>query len=163
MVKPNAAACSLIPELSITQNHKVKQKRKEMKKLLMICGLLFSVVTFAQAQDGGRKMATPEERAQKNAEQLTKKLSLSEDQKAKVTAIFLDQAVAMKKAREENKGGDREAMMAKMKALNDENDVKINALLNDDQKKAFAEWKKERAENMKKRMEGRGPQGGGGQ
>jgi protein CpxP len=135
-----------------------------MKKLLIICGLLFSVVTFAQAQQGGgdRKMPTPEERAQKSADQLAKKLSLSDDQKTKVTAIFLDQAVAMKKVREEGKG-DREGMMAKMKTANDENDVKINALLNDDQKKAFAEWKAERAENMKKRMEGKGPAGGGGQ
>lgn len=130
----------------------------------MICGLLFSVVTFAQAQQGGgdRKMQTPEERAQRSADQLTKKLSLSDDQKTKVTAIFLDQAVAMKKVREENKG-DRTAMMAKMKAANDENDVKINALLNDDQKKTFAEWKAERAENMKKRMGGKGPAGGGSQ
>lgn len=137
---------------------------KTMKKLLMICGLLFSVVTFAQAQQGGgeRKMQSPEERAKKSAEQLTKKLSLTEDQKAKVTAIFLDQAVAMKKVREESKG-DRAGMMAKMKAANDENDVKINALLNDDQKKAFADWKAERAENMKKRMGGKGPAGGGGQ
>lgn len=130
----------------------------------MICGLLFSVVTFAQAQQGGgdRKMLSPEERAQKSAEQLTKKLNLSEDQKAKVTAIFLDQAATMKKAREEGKG-DRDAMMAKMKAVNEENDVKINALLNDDQKKAFADWKTERAENMKKRMSGKGPAGAGGQ
>lgn len=130
----------------------------------MICGLLFSVITFAQAQQGGgdRKMQSPEERAQKSAEHLTKKLNLSEDQKAKVTAIFLDQAATMKKVREEGKG-DRDAMMAKMKAVNEENDVKINALLNDDQKKAFAEWKTERAENMKKRMGGKGPAGAGGQ
>lgn len=134
-----------------------------MKRLLMICGLLFSVVTFAQAQQGGdRKMASPEERAQKSAEQLTKKLSLTEDQKTKVTAIFLEQAVAMKKVREESKG-DRAGMMAKMKTANEENDVKINALLNDDQKKAFADWKAERAENMKKRMAGKGPAAGGGQ
>lgn len=135
-----------------------------MKKLLMICGLLFSVVTFAQAQDGARKMLSPEERAQKAVEQLTKKLNLSEDQKAKATAIFLDQAAAMKKAREEGKG-DRAAMMAKMKTMNEENDAKINAILtSDEQKKAFAAWKQERAENMKKRMEGnKGPAGGGGQ
>nr|WP_121274134.1 hypothetical protein [Pedobacter schmidteae] len=133
-----------------------------MKKVLIICGLLFSVITFAKAQDGNRKMQTPEERAQKMAEQLTKKLSLSEDQKTKVTAIYLDQAAAMKKVREEGKG-DRAGMMAKMKTANEESDAKVNALLNDDQKKAFEAWKAERAENMKKRMEGRGPAGGGGQ
>lgn len=127
----------------------------------MICGLLFSVVTFAQAQQGGgdRKPMSPEERAQKSAEQLTKKLSLSDDQKAKVTAIYLEQAAAMKKAREEA-NGDRQAMMAKMKAANEANDVKINALLTDDQKKAYSEWKAERMESMKKKAGKKGPDGG---
>ncbi len=34
-----------------------------MKKLLIICGLLFSVITYTSAQDGGRKMMSPEDRA----------------------------------------------------------------------------------------------------
>lgn len=130
-----------------------------MKKVLIICGLLFSVITFAKAQDGERKMPTPEERAERSATQLTKKLNLTEDQKSKVKTIFLDQASAMMKAREESKG-DREAVMAKMKTINDANDVKINALLNDEQKKAFAEWQAERKENMKNRG-GRGAGNGG--
>lgn len=158
-VKPIEVYIALRIEFTITPNHKTY---KQMKRLLIICGLLFSIMTFAQAQDGGKKMQTPEERAQRSAEQLAKKLSLSADQKAKVTSIFLDQAIAMKKVREEHKG-DRDAMRGKMKAANDENDVKINALLNDDQKKTFAAWKLERAEQMKKRMEGRGAAGGTGQ
>lgn len=134
-----------------------------MKKLLMICGLLFSVITFAQAQGGGdRKMPTPEERATRSTEQLTKKLNLSADQQTKVKAILLDQATAMVKVREEGKG-DREGMMAKMKASNEESDTKINAVLNDDQKKSYTDWKAERAEAMKKRMNGGAgkPAGGG--
>lgn len=129
-----------------------------MKKVLIICALLFSVITFAKAQDGDRKMPTPEERAERTASQLTKKLNLTEDQKAKVKTIFLDQATTMMKMREESKG-DREGMMAKMKTINEANDVKINAILNDDQKKAFAEWQTERKENMKKR--GMGQRKGG--
>ncbi len=121
-----------------------------MKKLMIICGLLFSAVTFANAQAGDRKMPTPEERAERSATQLTKKLNLSEDQKAKVKTIFLDQAAAMTKIRTESKD-DKAGAMAKMKALNEENDVKINALLNDDQKKAFAEWQTERKDRMKNR------------
>lgn len=121
-----------------------------MKKLLIICGLLFSVVTFANAQDAERKMPTPAERAERSAAQLTKKLNLTEDQKAKVKAIFLEQTAAMTKVRTESKD-DREGMMAKMKTMNDANDVKINALLTADQKKVFAEWQAERKENMKNR------------
>lgn len=140
-----------------------------MRKLLIICGLLFSVITFAQAQDGqgqkqggGRMGGTPEERAKRQTDNLAEKLKLSDDQKTKVSAIYLEQATSMKKLREDAKG-DRDAMMASMKKSNEESDTKITALLNDDQKKAYATWKEERKEMMKKGAEGRGqggPRGG---
>lgn len=127
-----------------------------MKKLLIICGLLFSVITFAQAQqDGGRRMGTPEERAKRNTEMLTKKLSLTADQQTKVSAIYLEQATAMKKMREDA-SGDRDAMRAAMKKSSEESDAKVTALLNDDQKKAYTAYKEERKEAMKKRAEGNG-------
>ncbi|ETZ23322.1 MULTISPECIES: periplasmic heavy metal sensor [Pedobacter] len=130
-----------------------------MKKLLIICGLLFSVITFAQAQQGqgqgGRRGGTPEERAKRNTEMLTKKLSLTADQQTKVSAIYLEQAEGMKKLREDA-AGDRDAMRAAMVKSNEESDTKINALLNDDQKKAYTTWKEERKEAMKKRQDGNG-------
>ena len=133
-----------------------------MRKLLIICGMLFSMVTFAQAQDGQprRGMGTPEERAKRQTEQLVEKLKLTEEQKTKVSAIYTEQAASWAKLREEAKG-DRAAMMAAMAKANEATDTKVTALLNDDQKKAFATWKEERKELMKKRMEGRG-QGGPG-
>lgn len=135
-----------------------------MKKLLIICGLLFSVITFANAQDGqgrgGRGMGTPEERAKRQTEKLAEKLKLTEDQKAKVSVIYTEQGASMAKLREDAKG-DRAAMMASMSKANEEADAKVTALLNDDQKKAFATWKEERKDMMKKRMESRG-QGGQG-
>jgi protein CpxP len=137
-----------------------------MKKVLMICGLLFSVVTFANAQEGqgqrqgGRGMGTPEERAKRQTEQLAEKLKLTDDQKAKVSVIYTEQAASMSKVREEAKG-DRAVMMAAMAKANEATDAKVTALLNEDQKKAFATWQEERKEMMKKRMEGRG-QGGQG-
>jgi protein CpxP len=159
LVKPIEALPSLTSELTIAFNHK---KNKHMKKVLIICGLLFSVIAFANAQDapekkqGGRGgMGTPEERAQRTTDQLTKQLNLNEDQKAKVKTIYLEQAASMTKVREESKG-DREAMMAKMKTANEETDKKVEALLNDDQKKTYATWKEER---MKRR--GPGGQGAG--
>jgi len=129
-----------------------------MKKLLIICGLLFSVITFAQAQQGGqggRRGGTPEERAKRNTEMLTKKLNLTADQQTKVSAIYLEQAAAMKKLREDA-AGDRDAMRAAMMKSNEESDTKISALLNDDQKKAYTTWKEERKEAMKKRQDGNG-------
>lgn len=132
-----------------------------MRKLLIICGLLFSMVTFAQAQDGParRGMGTPEERAKRQTEQLAEKLKLTEDQKTKVAVIYTEQAASMTKLREEAKG-DRETMMAAMTKANEATDAKITTLLTEDQKKAFATWKEERKEMMKKRMEGGRGQGG---
>jgi len=124
-----------------------------MKKLLMICGMLFSVVTFANAQ-GGRTMGTPEERATKMTTQLTEKLALTVDQQAKVKSILLDQNAAMAKTREEA-GEDRKAARTKMMANMQESNAKINAVLTEDQKKAFAAYQEERKAAMQKRMGGR--------
>lgn len=124
-----------------------------MKKLLIICGLLFSVVTFANAQDGqGPRGGTPEERAKRQTEQLAEKLKLSDDQKAKVHAIYLEQGPKMRKLRD-SLGDDREGFRAAMLKSNAQNEAKISAVLTDDQKKAFTAWIKERNEAMKKRME----------
>ena len=123
-----------------------------MKKLLMICGMLFSVVTFANAQ-GGRTMGTPEERATKMTTQLTEKLALTVDQQAKVKSILLDQNAAMAKTREEA-GEDRKAARTKMMANMQESNAKINAVLTEDQKKAFAAYQEERKAAMEKRQGG---------
>jgi protein CpxP len=125
-----------------------------MKKLLIICGMLFSMVTFAHAQ-GGRMMGTPEERATKTTAQLTEKLALTADQQTKVKAILLDQNAQMNKAREDA-GEDRKAMRTKMMSMMQDNNAKINAVLTDDQKKAFAAYQEERKAAMEKRMGGRG-------
>ena len=126
-----------------------------MKKLLIICGLLFSVVTFANAQDGqgqGRRGGTPEERAKRQTEQLSEKLSLSADQKAKVQAIYLEQGPKMRKLRD-SLGDNRDAIRAAMVKANEQNEAKVAAILTADQKKAYTAWIKERNEAMKKRME----------
>jgi protein CpxP len=129
-----------------------------MKKLLIICGLLLSVATFAQAQQGpgaGRPMGTPEERAKRSVTMLTERLTLTADQQTKVTAIYLAQGEQMKKLRD-SVGDDREAMRAVMVKGNEATEAKIDALLTADQKKLFTTWKEERKEMMKKRQEGGG-------
>ncbi|MGY4384568.1 protein CpxP [Pedobacter sp. UYP24] len=132
-----------------------------MKKLLIICGLLFSVVTFANAQDaqksGGRGQGggTPEERAKRNVAMVAEKLKLTDDQKTKVTAIYLEQNAKMRKLRD-SLGDDRDAFRAVMVKQNEDTNSKIEVLLTDDQKKLFTALKEERKEMMKKRMENGG-------
>ncbi len=129
---------------------------------MMICGLLFSMIAFAQAQPGqgrpagglgGRMGMNPEARVK----QLDEKLKLSDDQKTKLTAIFTDQADAQKKLREESIG-DRQAMMEKMQKQRAELETKITAVLTEDQKKTYKAMLDEQRAEMEKRMKER--QGG---
>ncbi len=129
-----------------------------MKRLLMICGLLFGVIVFAQAQQGGgrpgggRMGINPEARVK----QLDEKLKLSEDQKTKLTAIFTEQADAQKKMREENQGGgDRQAMMEKILKMRTELETKVNGVLTEDQKKTYKAMLDEQKAQMEKKMKER--------
>jgi len=122
---------------------------------MMICALLFSVITYANAQQGGGRggmMMKPEDRVK----QLDEKLKLSDEQKTKLNTLFTEQAEAMKKMREEGQSGDRDAMREKMMKFRAENDTKVNALLTEDQKKTYKTWQEEQRAEMQKRMENRG-------
>jgi len=128
-----------------------------MKKLLIVCGLLFSVITIAQAQSGGhKKMATPEERAKMNAERLAKKLDLNKDQTKRIEDIYLEESMAM--AKEDKEGtGDKEARKAERMRIHNEADTKIAAELTEPQKKKYETWKMENKKHMKKGMKEKRP------
>lgn len=138
-----------------------------MKKLLIICALVFSAVTFASAQGqgggGGRMGGTPEERIKRQTDQLVEKLKLTDDQKTKATAIFTASIAAQTKMREEMMagGGDRAAMMEKMQKANAEVQAKITEILTDDQKKAYKAMLDEQKAEQEKRMKERAAGGGG--
>ena len=136
--------------------------KNNMKKLLVICGLLFSVVTFANAQQGGqgqggpgrRQMLTPEERVKL----LDEKVKLTDDQKTKVTEAYTAAAAEQKKSREEamaSGGGDRDAMMAKFQKMQADLDTKIKAILTDEQKAAYKTWQDEMKAAREKAMKER--------
>lgn len=132
-----------------------------MKRLAIICGLLFTAVTFASAQQGQgggqrRAQATPEERVKL----LDEKVKLTDDQKTKATAVYTAALEDQKKMRDEMMagGGDRQAMMEKMQKMRADIDAKITAILTEDQKKAYKTWQDEQKAEMEKRMKER--QGG---
>lgn len=132
-----------------------------MKKLMVICGLLFATVGFANAQQGGqrRMMATPEERVK----QLDEKVKLTDEQKTKATAVYTAAADEMKKAREEAQGGggDMTAIREKMMKMTADTDTKITALLTEDQKKTYKTWQDEVKAAREKAMKERQAGGGG--
>lgn len=119
--------------------------------MLLMCCFLMGIAAASHAQGGGMRKS-PEDRAKDLKAQLT----LTDDQTAKVTAIYKEQATKMDSVRTAANGDRsamRTAMMPMMKATND----KIKAVLTADQATAFDKAQKERMEKMRQ-----GGQGGGG-
>jgi Spy/CpxP family protein refolding chaperone len=125
-----------------------------MKKFLLMCCFLMGIAAVSHAQGGGGMRKSPEDRAK----DLKAQLSLTDEQTAKVTAIYKEQAAKMDSVRTAANGDRsamRTAMMPMMKATND----KIKAVLTTDQAAAYEKAQKERMEKMR---QGGGQGGGGG-
>lgn len=129
-----------------------------MKKIFLIIALFAGSVSLSQAQQ--RQQRSPEEMAQRNVDGLEKRLNLTADQKAKIYTIVLAQAKTMDSLRTagRNSGGDRQAAFSKIREFQDENNKKISALLNDDQKKAYDQMLEERRSRMRNGQSGPGGQ-----
>jgi Spy/CpxP family protein refolding chaperone len=115
-----------------------------MKKTLLIlfAVAIASVNMMAQEpQDGNTPKRSPEERATKMLERMTKELVLTADQQTKMKALIL------KREKE------REERMKEEKARMDKMDAEIKAILTPEQYQKFEQKKKEMRQNhMKKRM-----------
>jgi len=85
---------------------------------------------------------------------LDSKLGLSADQKAKITPIVADRQDKLK-ALAGDTSSTRPQKAQKMKAIYDESDAKIKAVLNDDQKKKYDEMQAEMRDQMRERRQQR--------
>jgi Spy/CpxP family protein refolding chaperone len=96
-----------------------------MKKVILLAACLFTISTAVNAQEGARKSKTenhekmtPEQRAQKNVDNLNSIATLSDDQKAKVkdfamTKITKSDAIRLKyKGQPENKDAENNELTA---------------------------------------------------
>jgi periplasmic protein CpxP/Spy len=120
-----------------------------MKKFLLMCCLFLGISAVSHAQGGGRGRMNPEERAK----ELQGQLKLTDDQTAKVTAIYKEQSTKLDSVRNAN-SGDREAMRGAMMPLMTATNNKVKAVLTPEQATEFEKIQKERM--------GRFRQGGGG-
>jgi len=137
---------------------KTRKNKNNMKKLVLSLVLVAGLAFAANAQQGGQRRAmAPEDRVK----QLDEKVKLTDDQKTKATEVYTAAAADRKKMMEEMQagGGDRDAMMTKMQKMQSDLDTKVNAILNDDQKKAYKAWQDEMKAAREKAMKER--QGGG--
>jgi protein CpxP len=99
--------------------------------LLLVTGF----AALAKAQDTTKVKKTPDERAAQMGKMMQKRLNLTADQSKQIDAILIDRAEKLD-AMKGQKGSRNE----RMKLMTDA-DTRINAILNDDQKKQYAQMK----------------------
>jgi protein CpxP len=141
--------CSLFVYLYITPNINIEK----MKKFVLVCALVLgATVTFAQNGGnggGGRGRRTPEQQVTRLKEQLT----LTDDQSAKVLAIYTAQSKVMDSLRTAA-NGDFQSMRPAMTALNKKTSEKILPLLTPEQATAYKKQLEEQAKAMAARQQG---------
>jgi len=97
------------------------------------------------SQSDARKMGSPAKRAARQLNVLQEKLNLEPGQVQQLNIILLNQATAMDSLSADHPGNQRADMRPRRKILQN-TDRQINALLNDDQKKLYQQWKAEQRE-----------------
>ncbi|MFD0794910.1 hypothetical protein ACFQZX_14885 [Mucilaginibacter litoreus] len=100
--------------------------------------------------EGRRPAKNPEQKAQRYTKVLTKKLSLSADQSAKVNAILLKSATEIKDLKA-SKPADRKSGMEARKTILLNTDAQLKTVFNADQQKQYAELKAKMIERFKAR------------
>jgi len=101
----------------------------------------------------GRQQMTPDEQVAR----MTKRYNLSADQQTQIKPILANQQQQMM-ALHGDSSMSRDDKMAKMKGIREDSSTKIQAILNDTQKKQFAEDQQKMQERMQQRGGG-GPAG----
>lgn len=127
-----------------------------MKKLLFsiisLLAFLASLALVVNAQDADQhahSWQTPDQ----VVANMDSKLSLTDDQKAKITPIVADRQEKLKELFQSS--GRRRQKAREVKSIVSDSDQKIEALLTDDQKQKYEEIKQEREEQMKERRAAR--------
>ncbi|GMQ31456.1 DUF4890 domain-containing protein [Algoriphagus confluentis] len=109
-----------------------------MKKWIIGAVLMVFASLSVTAQEGKRTPPSPEERAQKMTERMAEKLALTEDQKAEIFSINLENA-----KKRELEVEVRKAESAEKRAELKAQDERIKQILNEEQRKAWEELKEE--------------------
>jgi protein CpxP len=135
---------------------------------LLATGLTLSTAAaFAQqdnsappAQQGGNSGGGRMGRQQMDPDQqvarMTKRYNLSADQQAQIKPILANQQQQMQALRGDSSLS-RDDRMAKMKGIREDSSTKIQAILNDTQKKQYAEDQQRMQERMQERGGGAPP------
>lgn len=118
-----------------------------MRKLMFLLAFLtgFTGLTQAQTTAPAKTPMTDQQKAARAAQTLQKRLSLTPDQVTKITAIYQTRATQLDsvKAHPGVKGNGK-----KKKAIADDTQAQINAVLTPAQQQQYAQWKDTQKQKM---------------
>lgn len=117
------------------------------KKVVMGMSLLIAA-SLVQAEEAKWRDLSPGERAAHHTERMTEKLGLSSEQEAQVEAINLKYADKIAALRSESESERKEKRKA-IKALFEEKDKELKAVLTEEQYQQYREHKKAMHKKMK--------------
>jgi protein CpxP len=115
-----------------------------MKKWIIGAAMLVIVSFQVDAQERKRVQPNPEERAKRMTEKMATELELSEEQKAHVLALNLDNA-KKRQAEMDQAAAERKAKMTEMKAYQE----KVKAILTEEQRTKWEEIKVEQRDKRR--------------
>jgi len=119
-----------------------------MKKVIFL--LIGFVATLGFAQSADKAAKTPEQKATHHSEMLTKKLSLTPEQKQSVYTLILDRVNKANAVRAKYTTSDKKGMHKELKPIVDDFNTKIKAILTPEQ---VTKWEQFKAEKKAKRKE----------
>ncbi|MGA2047336.1 MAG: hypothetical protein ABSG96_06565 [Terracidiphilus sp.] len=136
-----------------------------VRRTLLLAGMLAVACCALQAQNDSQPAGPMRGRGgpERELQQLTNVLSLTADQQTQVKGLLAERRQKMEvlhrpPASTEATGQATPPSREQMEAIRNDTDLKITALLNDDQKAKFAAWQQQRKERMERR--GAGGEGG---
>jgi Spy/CpxP family protein refolding chaperone len=140
-----------------------------LQSAILALGLVGSAYVFAQEAGSAPETAAPPPMGghrgmmdpAQQLEGMTKRYNLSADQQTQIKPILAQQQQQMQALRGDSSLS-REDRMTKMQSIRADSRTRIEAVLNDDQKKQFEADQQRMQERMQQRMQGGGGPGGGG-
>ncbi|WP_299466961.1 hypothetical protein [Mucilaginibacter sp.] len=123
-------------------------------------GLKASFKDRMHGKRGGHKAVAPEQKAQRMSKVLQQKLTLSQEQYAKVNTILLKRATQMDSLKANRSKTDRKANHESRKAIMTQTDADLKTVLTADQQKTYTELKAQLKERMKNRRAAKAPTAG---
>jgi Spy/CpxP family protein refolding chaperone len=129
-----------------------------MKRTLLLILLAAGLHTLAPAQtpdttlQPGLKKPDPVKRAARQLRMLEKQLHLTQDQVLQVQVILITETVALDSIRNNPAGNPRTDNRARREVLQDA-DRQITALLTDEQKPLYQQWKAQQRQRMMQRRQ----------